>query len=131
MGEPYAAVNSQIASARARLHAGLAEAREELEALQRRPLLDEDEKKQLSEIAERGDMGKDMQEFAREVRDGRADWESFVRRTDGRDGLFQDLVHRSESRFSDEVEEALVESEPPPGLPDPRPHPWPPAAPLP
>lgn len=115
-----------IATARARLHADLAEARVRLEAARRRPLLSEDEKRELTEIAARGDMGRDMQEFAREVEEGTADWESFVRRADGRQHLFREFVHRSEARFADEVEDALVASEPPPDVDDPRPSPWPP-----
>ena len=118
--------HAAIATARARLHADLAEARVRLEAARRRPLLSEDEKRELTEIAARGDMGRDMQEFAREVEEGTADWESFVRRTDGRQQLFQEFVRRSEERFAGEVEDALVTSEPPPGLEDPRPSPWPP-----
>lgn len=124
MSDPYG--RDAIATARTRLRAELAEARERLDAERRRPLLTEDEKKELTEIADRGDMGRDMQEFARRVRDGDADWESFVRRSDGRTELFQEFVHRSESRFEDEVEEALVTSEVPPDIEDPRPTPWPP-----
>ncbi|RYB94501.1 hypothetical protein EUA93_09190 [Nocardioides oleivorans] len=116
----------EVAAARARFRAGLAAAREELAAARSRPLLTEEEKRELTEVAARGDMGRDMQEFARDVRDGDADWESFVRRTDGRSELFREFVHRSEERFRDEVEEALVTSEPPPGVDDPRPSPWPP-----
>jgi hypothetical protein len=116
----------EIATARARLRADIAAAREELAAARSRPLLTEEEKRELTEIAARGDMGREMQEFAREVDEGRADWESFVRRTDGRSELFQDFVRRSEERFEDEVEEALVTSEPPPDVADPRPTPWPP-----
>ncbi|UUZ61520.1 hypothetical protein [Nocardioides sp. B-3] len=95
-------------------------------AERQRPLLTEDEKKELTEIAARGDMGRDMQEFARQVRDGRSDWESFVRRTDGNADLFREFVRRSEERFRDEVEEAPVNSEPAPGAENPRPSPWPP-----
>jgi hypothetical protein len=116
----------EIATARARLRADIAAAREELAAARSRPLLTEEEKRELTEIAARGDMGREMQEFAQEVDEGRADWESFVRRTDGRSELFQDFVRRSEERFEDEVEEALVTSEPPPDVADPRPTPWPP-----
>ena len=116
----------EAATARARLHAELAAARGRLEAERRRPLLTEQDKRELTEIAARGDMGRDMQQFAREVDEGRADWETFVRRTDGRRELFREFVRRSEERFEDEVEEALVTSEVPPDIEDPRPTPWPP-----
>jgi hypothetical protein len=125
MADPYG--RDAIATARTRLHAELAAARERLEAERRRPLLTDQEKRELTEIAARGDMGRDMQQFAREVDEGLADWEGFVRRTDGRSELFREFVRRSEERFEDDVEEALVTSEPPPDIEDPRPTPWPPA----
>lgn len=124
MPDPYG--RDDIATARARLRAELAAAREQLEAERRRPLLTDEEKRQLTEVAERGDLGRDMEHFAREVRDGTADWESFVRRTDGREGLFQEFVRRSEEQHADELEEALVTSEPPPEVAGDRPTPWPP-----
>jgi len=111
MADP--AGRAAIATARARLRADLAQARERLEADRRKPLLTAEEKRELTEIAARGDMGRDMQGFAREVERGDADWESFVRRTDGRSELFREFVHRTEARFADELEEALINSEPP------------------
>lgn len=120
MADDRAEINAQIATARLRLRSSLREARTELEALRKRPLLEPREKEELTAIAERGEMGKELREFAREVKRGSADWESFVRRTDGRADLFQDLVHRSEVRFGDDVKATLESSEAPPDVEDPR-----------
>lgn len=108
-----------------RMRVEIAEARAELAAQAAEPLFTEEEKKQLQEVAESGRMGARMAEFANEVEQGDADWESFIRGRDGREGLLHGFLERAEEEFGDEVEQALVESEPPPDIDDPRPPDWP------
>ncbi len=105
----------------AELRTEIAAARAEVAAAQRVPLFTEEEKRDLQEVARSGAMGREMEEFAEDVRRGDADWESFVRGQDGRDRLLGGFVDRAQDRFGEEAATAFAESEPPPDVEDPRP----------
>ena len=99
----------------------LAFARAELEAEIREPLFTEDEKRQLQEVAKSGAMGREMDEFADDVRRGDADWESFIRRQDGREQLLEGFIERAQEEHEDEARAAMDEAEFPDDVEDPRP----------
>lgn len=105
----------------AELRGEIAMAREEIEAAQARPMFSEEEKHQLQEVAQRGDMGREMKEFAEDVRRGEADWESFIRGRDGRTALLEDFLTTAQEEFGDEAEAAMAASEAPDDVEDPRP----------
>lgn len=107
-------------AASAELHELLAEGRAELEAARREPLVTDEEKEQLQEVALRGDMGRDMQEFAHEVRRGRGDWERLLRGQDGRHDLLRAFLDRSQAEHGERVRQAFADSEAPPDVEDPR-----------
>jgi hypothetical protein len=96
-------------------------ARAEVTAAMQTPLLTDEEKRELTEVARSGEMGRDMEEFAEEVRRGDADWESFVRGRDGRERLLGTFVDRAQDRFGEQAAEAFAASEAPDDVEDPRP----------
>ncbi|PUA79769.1 hypothetical protein [Nocardioides currus] len=104
----------------AELHAELAMARAELDAARAQPMFTQEEKEQLQEVARSGAMGRDMQEFAEDVRRGDADWESFIRGQDGRTALLEGFVDTAQEEFGEEAEAAFAESEAPDDVEDPR-----------
>ena len=112
---------ADLRSAFAELRADLAVERAALDAAMAEPILSEQEKRELQETAQRGDMGPEMREFAEEVRRGNADWEDFVRGRDEHSGLLEELVTTAQERFGDEAVQAMEDFEPPEDEPDPRP----------
>lgn len=105
----------------AELRDEIAIARAEVTAAAQAPILTEEEKRELQEVARSGAMGRDMEEFAEDVRRGDADWESFLRGRDGRDRLLGGLVDRAQDRFGEQAAEAFAASEAPDDVDDPRP----------
>ncbi|WP_370247655.1 hypothetical protein [Nocardioides sp.] len=116
-------VRAAIAQSSAALSEQLARGRAELDADRARPLFTDAERRELQEVAEGGAMGPRMREFADAVRRGEADWDDFVRRQDGREGLLEDLVQESQDRFGEEAARAFAASEAPEDVVDPRPRP--------
>ena len=105
----------------AELRQGIAVARAELEAASREPLFTEEEKRQLQEVANSGAMGSRMEEFAEDVRRGEADWESFIRRQDGRDELLEGFMEKAQDEFADDAQAAMDAAQFPDDVEDPRP----------
>lgn len=105
----------------AELRGEIAMARAEVTAAAQTPLLTEEEKRDLQEVARSGQMGREMEEFAEDVRRGDADWESFLSGRDGRDRLLGGFVDQAQDRFGEQAAEAFAASEAPDDVDDPRP----------
>lgn len=122
MPEPaWRAAAADAAAALHDLRVELSVARVELDAALAAPILTEEERRQLQDVARSGEMGRDMQQFAERVRSGEADWESFLRGRDENTGLLNGLLERAQREFGDEAAAAMAASEPPEDVEDPRP----------
>lgn len=118
--DAWSAVSDRIADAASELQLALAAGRAELAALQRQPLFTPEEKERIQEIADRGEMGPGMRELAREVRQGRADWEQIFRRHDEHGGVLEEFVERSQELYGEELARAFAASDAPDDIEDPR-----------
>jgi hypothetical protein len=105
----------------AELRTEIAAARAEVAAAQRSPLFTEEEKRELQEVARSGAMGREMEEFAEDVRRGEADWETFIRGQDDRERLLGRFVDQAQDRFGEAAAAAFAESDAPSDVDDPRP----------
>jgi predicted phage gp36 major capsid-like protein len=116
-----AAASAAVRAAHQAMREVLAEARAELDEAMREPLLTEDERRQVQELAERGSLGPEMQKVAEQVTDGEADWEQVLRDRDGAfAGPLAAFTDRASREHGPRLERAFAESDPPPGTDDPR-----------
>ena len=114
-------MEAEIARRRGELRAGLAAGRAELEALRGRPLLDERERREVHELALRGELGRGMQRVAEDVAGGRADWEQVLRGEDPRHRHeLEDFVERARAEHGQELAEVFARTPAPPDVDDPR-----------
>lgn len=112
------AAAAQSRATYAELREELSLARAEVDAAARAPLFTDEEKRQLQEVARSGAMGPQMEEFAQDVRRGDADWESFIRGTDGRRTLLESFVSTAEVEFAEEARQAFDDLRDEPDPPD-------------
>lgn len=106
----YAELRSEISAARA-----------EVDVARAQPMFSAEEKGQLQDVAQSGAMGRQMQEFAEDVRRGDGDWESFIRGQDGRTDLLEGFLTAAQDEFATEAEASMAASEAPEDVEDPRP----------
>lgn len=118
--ERYAAITDDLRRASAELTEALAAGRAELDELRRGPLVDADDRRALQEAAERGAMGREMQDFADEVRRGRADWEQMLRGQGEHGSLRDAMVQRAQDERGEELAQAFADSPAPRDVDDPR-----------
>lgn len=113
MSDPnVAAAAAHARAVFAELRQEVAVARAEVDAASRQPLLTKEEREQVQEVARDGAMGREMQDFAREVDRGGADWEDFLRGRDGRRDLLESFTRRAVEDVSDEALRAAAEARP-------------------
>lgn len=114
------AAEAEIAASRVQLRAALTAGRAELEELARRPLLDEQERRDLQEAAGRGDLGREMQEVADDVRRGATDWEQVLRGGGGYRRALESFVERAQDEHGERLATAFAQAPAPDDVEDPR-----------
>lgn len=123
MSDPWdlASASAEIARTSAELRTELVRARAELEEQLRRPLLDEQERRDLQEVARRGVLGPEMQDVAREIEHGRADWDQVLRGQDEHRTALAAFLERAQAEHGDRMAEVMAQTPAPDDVDDPRP----------